>query len=165
MVNRLCIAIRCTLLLLLLVLVTGSAIAQSKGGKYACSEANPAQLCNASNTCGSTVEPCVVDVKRTANSASATPSIQKPKGNALFCVKVGTTVIWKSTAKDTGFLVDVGPTSPFDPPGSINGGSDRQVSVVAKREGCFKYSAGACKSGAIYGMCQNTNAEFVVIAK
>jgi hypothetical protein len=104
-------------------------------------------------------------VKRTANSASATPSIQNPKGNALFCVKVGTTVNWKSTAKDTGFLVDVGPTSPFDRPGSINGGSDRQVSVVAKREGCFKYSAGACKSGAIYGMCQSTNAEFVVIAK
>jgi hypothetical protein len=156
-----CSAIRRTLLLLALVLVTTSGFAQKKG-KYACVEANPAQLCNASNTCGSGGQPCEVDVKRTTQSASATPSIQKPKGNALFCVPVGTTVNWKSTAKETGFIVDVGPTSPFDPPGAIIGGSDKPVSVVAKREGCYKYSAGACKSGAIYGMCYNTTAELIV---
>jgi hypothetical protein len=162
--NLQCIAIRRTLLLLALVLVATSGLAQKKG-KYACVEAHPAQLCNASNTCGSAGAPCEVDVKRTSYSASATPSIQNPKGNALFCVNVGTTVTWKSTAKDTGFLVDVGPTSPFDPPEAIIGGTNKTVSVVAKRAGCFKYSAGACKSGAIYGMCQNTNAELIVIGK
>ncbi len=106
---------------------------------------------------------CSVDVKRTAAAASATPSIPGAKGNALFCVKVGTTVTWKSTEKDNGFVVDVGTSSPFDPPGAIIGGSDRSVSVVAKRTGCFKYSAGACRSGAIYGMCDTANAKFIVI--
>jgi hypothetical protein len=43
------------------------------------------------------------------------------------------------------------------------GGSDRPVSVVAKTGGCYKYSAGACMSGAIYGMCKETNAKLVVI--
>jgi hypothetical protein len=42
------------------------------------------------------------------------------------------------------------------------GGSDRAVSVVAKRPGCFKYSVGACVAGATYGMCDSKNAEMVV---
>ena len=87
----------------------------------------------------------------------------KAKSNALFCVKTGTTVTWKSTGKNIGFVVDVGTTSPFEPAGAIIGGTDRSVSVVAKTPGCYKYSAGACVSGAIYGMCKETSAEFVVI--
>jgi hypothetical protein len=59
-------------------------------------------------------------------------------------------------------VVDVGPASPFEPAGAIIGGSDRSVSVVAKRTGCFKYSAGACQSGATYGMCDTANAELIV---
>ena len=158
-----CLAIRCTLVALPLVLLVNSATAQ-KASKYACSEANPAQLCNASNTCGSASTPCEVDVKRTANGASSTASIQTPKGNAFFCVKAGTTVTWKSTSKNIGFVVDAGTTSPFEPSGAIIGGADRPVSVVAKTAGCYKYSAGACMSGAIYGMCKETSAEFVVIS-
>jgi plastocyanin len=131
--------------------------------KYACSEPNPAALCNASNTCGSASTPCTVDVKRTASSAEAVPSITKPKGNATFCVKVGTTITWQSTSKNTGFVVDFGPSDPFAQGGTIIGGSDRTVPVVAKKEGCYKYSAGACVSGAIYGMCGNANAELVVV--
>jgi plastocyanin len=101
-------------------------------------------------------------VKRTSDSASSTPSIPNAKSNSLFCVKVGTKVTWKSTEKDNGFVVDVGPSSPFDPAGSIIGGSDRSVSVTAKRPGCFKYTAGACRSGAIYGMCGTADAELIV---
>src|SRR5206468_8916626 len=101
--------------------------------KYACSEPNPAQLCTAANTCGSASSPCTVDVKRTADSASSTPSIPNAKGNSLFCVKVGTTVKWISSEKENGVVVDVGTSSPFDPAGAIIGGSDRSVSVVAKR--------------------------------
>jgi plastocyanin len=157
------LVITCTLLASALVLLSSNATAQSKSNKYACSEPNPAQLCDASNTCGSASTPCVVDVKRTANGASSTPGIQNAKSNALFCVRAGTTVTWKSTSKNIGFLVDVGTTSPFEPGGAIIGGSDRSVSVVAKTAGCYKYSAGACMSGAIYGMCKETNAEFVVI--
>ena len=101
-----CFALRCILLLFPLVALAGYAPAQSKADKYACSEPNPAQLCNASNTCGSASTPCVVDVKRTAYAASSTASIQNAKSNALFCAKPGTTVTWKSTGKDIGFVVD-----------------------------------------------------------
>lgn len=147
---------------LALLFLLSNATAQSKNSKYACMEVNPAQLCTSANTCGSASSPCGVDVKRTADSASATPSIPNAKGNSLFCVKVGTTVTWNSTGKDNGFVVDVGPASPFEPAGAIIGGSDRSISVVAKRPGCFKYSAGACQSGATYGMCGTANAEFIV---
>jgi hypothetical protein len=141
------------------------ATAQSKQSRHACSEPNPAQLCNAANTCGSDSTPCVVDVKRTANGASSTPSVPNAKSNALFCVATGTTTTWKSTGKDIGFVVDMGPTSPFEPGGAIIGGSDRTVSVVAKTAGCYKYSAGACMSGATYGMCKEVSAEMIVINK
>jgi plastocyanin len=161
-IHRYC-GIRCLLLAITFVVLGNYATAQSKSSKYACSEPNPAQLCNAGNTCGSTSAPCVVDVKRTSNAASSTPGIQNAKNGALFCVKAGTTVTWKSTGKNIGFVVDVGTTSPFEPEGAIIGGTDRSVSVVAKTAGCYKYSAGACMSGAIYGMCGQTSAELVVI--
>lgn len=160
--NR-CFGIKCTSLLLPLLMLSAYGMAQSKNNKYACSEAKPAQLCNAANTCGSASSPCSVDVKRTANAASSTPDIPNAKSNSLFCVKVGTTVQWKSTARNIGFVVDMSEASPFEPGGAIIGGTDRTVSVVAKTPGCYKYSAGACASGAIYGMCGQTNAELVVI--
>jgi len=159
------LAIWSSSLLLPLSMLLGSvgAYGQSRGNKYACSEPNPAALCNASNTCGSASAPCTVDVKRTSTAAQAVPSIPNAKGNATFCVKVGTTVTWRSTSKNTGFVVDFGPSAPFDEGGTIIGGSDRAVSTVAKKEGCYKYSAGACVSGAIYGMCGTGNAEAIVI--
>jgi hypothetical protein len=104
----------------------------------------------------------MVDVKRTRNSAAAEPDISDTNQKALFCVKTGTTVTFHSTSKDTGFMIDFGPTSPFDPAGTVRGGSDRSTSVVAKRPGCFKYSAGACVSGAIDAMCQSVEQEIVV---
>jgi hypothetical protein len=159
--NR-CFAIKCTSLMLSIVVSSSYAMAQSKSSKYACSEANPAQLCTAANTCGSASTPCPVDVKRTANAASSTPGVPNAKANSLFCVKAGTTVQWKSTGRDIGFVVDMGTTSPFEPGGAIIGGTDRAISVVARKPGCYKYSAGACMSGAIYGMCGQTNAEMVV---
>ena len=156
-----CLAMIWGALSVTVVIFPSNAAAQSNS-KYACSEPNPAQLCTTANTCGSASSPCSVDVKRTSDSASSTPSIPNAKGNSLFCVKVGTKVTWMSSEKENGFVVDVGPSSPFDPAGAIIGGSDRAVSVVAKRPGCFKYSAGACRSGAIYGMCDTANAELIV---
>jgi hypothetical protein len=140
-----------------------SAQAQNKNPKYACSEPDPASICSASNTCGSPSQPCSVDVKRTSDAASATPDIPGAKGNSTFCVKVGTRVTWKSDTKHQGFIVDMGPTSPFDPPDDIVGGSSKAVTVKAKNPGCYKFSAGACLSGAIYGMCGNGTAELVII--
>ena len=150
----------CTSLLLSIVVLSISATAQSN--KYACTEANPAQMCTAANTCGSASTPCVVDVKRTSDAASSTPSIPNAKGNSLFCIKAGTTVQWKSTGKNIGFVVDFGPGSPFNPAGAIIGGTDRAITVVAKKPGCYKYSAGACMSGAIYGMCGEANVQLIV---
>lgn len=116
-----------------MVLIFPSNAAAQSNSKYACSEPNPAQQCTTANTCGSASSPCSVDVKRTSDSASATPSVPNAKGNSLFCVKVGTKVTWMSSEKENGFVVDVGPSSPFDPAGAIIGGSYRAVSVVAKR--------------------------------
>ena len=155
-------AIRCTLLAIPFVLLAERTQAQDKKSKYACSESNPASICTASNTCGSNSEPCSVDVKRTANGASATPSIAGAKANSTFCVKVGTTVVWKSDTKHQGFIVDMGPTSPFAVD-DIIGGSDRSVTVVAKTPGCYKFSAGACISGEIYGMCGNGTSQIVIV--
>ena len=161
--NR-CFAIKGTSLLLGIVVLSNCAAAQSKSSDYACTETHPETQCTEVTTCGSGSTPCSVDVRRTANAAKATPNLPNAKSNAAFCVKVGTSIEWKSTGKDIGFVVDFGPTAtPFDHTGAIIGGSDRSVSVVAKKPGCYKYSAGACRSGAIYGMCGQTTAKMVIV--
>jgi hypothetical protein len=162
MMNQQRAAVRCTVLALPLVLLVGSAVAQSKKSKYTCDEPDPQSLCNPGNTCGSPSTPCEVDVKRTSYAATATPLIPGDKGNSLFCVRPGTTVTWKSTSKNTGFVVDVSDASPFDPGGAIIGGSAKDATVVARTSGCYKYSVGACVSGALNGMCANASAELIV---
>lgn len=147
--------------LVVLIYVT-MAQAQNRKNPYACSEPNRASLCGPANMCGSASQPCSVDVKRTANGASTTPSIPGAKANSTFCVKVGTTVIWKSDTKHQGFIVDMGPNSPFAVD-DIIGGSDKSVTVVAKTPGCYKFSAGACISGEIYGMCGNDTSQIVIV--
>lgn len=154
------IAVRGGMLALALVLLAHDQRAHGqKKNAYACKEADPTALCTAANTCSGS---CSVDVKRTSQAASATPSFPGAKGNSTFCVKAGTQVTWKSDTKHQGFVVDMGPNSPFDPP-DIIGGSDRSVTTMAKTPGCYRYSAGACLSGAIYGMCGNGNAEVVIL--
>jgi len=147
----------------LAILSSGEAAQAQKKMTYTCSEPNPASLCTAENTCGSPTQPCSVDVKRTSNAASATPDVPKAKGNQTFCVKVDTSVIWHSDTKHQGFVVDFGPNEPFDTPGDIIGGSDKAVTVRAKTPGCYRFSAGACLSGAIYGMCGNGTAQMIVV--
>jgi hypothetical protein len=147
---------------LFVVLAATIATAQSKN-KYVCAEPDPQSLCNADNTCSGSGS-CSLDIKRKGmNYATATPSFPKAKENSLLCVKEGTTVTFQSSARNTGFLVDFGPSSPFDPPDAIIGGTKKPVQVVAKRPGCFKYSVGACVSGSTYGMCGSGSAEAIVI--
>ena len=135
---------------------------QQRGSeKYLCSEPNPQAMCTAENTCGSSSNPCTVEIKRTADSASATAVIPNAKGNQPFCVKAGTKITWKSGSRNTGFVLDFGPGSPFGSEAVI-GGSDRSSSTVANKKGCYKYSVGACVSGAIYGMCGSAETELVV---
>jgi hypothetical protein len=149
--------------MLLALLSCGEAALAQKKNPYLCKEPDPASLCNAGNTCGSPSQPCLVNVKRTADAASATPSMPGAKGNKLFCVKVDTSVTWRSGSKHQGFVVDMGPTSPFDPPDDIIGGAEKDVTVRAKVPGCYRFSAGACRSGAIYGMCGNGISELVIV--
>jgi hypothetical protein len=139
------------------------ATAQGKG-KYVCAEPNPQSLCNADNTCSASGA-CTVDIKRDGMSAAtATPGFPKAKKNSLFCVKPGTSVTFQTPSKGTGFIVDPGPSSPFDPPDTIIGGAQKAVQVTAKRPGCFKYSIGACYSGSTYGMCGSGAAEVIVMS-
>jgi hypothetical protein len=161
-----CFTMHCALLLLPVLLIASFVTAEDKkkdSSKDACTNPNPASMCSADNTCGSASTPCTVNVKRTSYSASSTPSIPGAKGNDLFCVKVGTTVTWQSTAKNTGFLIDPGTSSPFDPPGTITGGSEKSVSVVAKTPGCFKYNFSASNSKATYGMSKAAQGQLIVI--
>jgi hypothetical protein len=72
-------------------------------------------------------------------------------------------VTWKSTAKNTGFLVDFGSTSPFDPPDPIMGGSKKSVDVKAANPGCYKYAFQATDSTGIYGMSKASQAELIVL--
>lgn len=138
------------------------ASSQDQRSKYMCTEANPEQACSESNTCGLS-GPCTINIKRTAGSASVTPDSTAAKANAPFCVKVGQTLTWRSVSKGTGFMLDFGPDSPFSGSGAIMGGSDRPVSAVATRKGCYKFSAGACVSGATYGKCESVESELIVV--
>jgi plastocyanin len=104
-----------------------------------------------------------VDVKRSDYGASSTPDIPGAKANSTFCVKIGTTIVWKSTQKNTGFVVDFGSSAPFGSDDAIMGGAKRPISVTATKAGCYKYSAGACISGEIQGMCGSSSAEAIII--
>ena len=166
MKNRLGVAILSGLVLLAVVVpVTGYMAGKEKqkgANKYLCTEPNPQGLCNPANTCGSPSTPCTLDVKRTSSSASITPSIAGAKANELFCVQAGTTITWKSVQKNTGFVVDFGPNSPFDKDDSFIGGNKKPDSATAKNPGCYRYSVGACVSGGVNGMCGSQAAELVV---
>jgi len=153
------LVISCAMSALPLVVFAPIHNARAQQNSYACKEAEPATLCAAANTCSGS---CSVDVKRTSDGASATPGFPGAKGNSIFCAKVGTKVIWKSDTKHQGFIVDMGPRSPFSSQ-DIIGGSDRSVAVVAKTAGCYRYSVGACLSGEMYGMCGNSAAELVIL--
>lgn len=153
---------RCSLLFCMILVLVSSGLAQKKS-KYACAEQNPESLCTAANTCGSTSAPCVVNINKDGNSATATADTQEKKKNGLFCVKAGTTVNFTSSNKNTGFVLDFGPKSPFDPDDPIVGGGKNSVTVKAQNAGCYKYSVGACYSGATYGMCGNSSAEAIIV--
>jgi hypothetical protein len=154
-------AIHCLTVSVMLLGLSSFMMAQRGKDQYLCSEPNPESICNAGNTCGSSSTACTVGIKRTANAASATPNTPDAKDNQPFCVKVGTKVTWKSESKNTGFVLDFGPDFPFGSE-AIIGGSDRAVPSVAKKKGCYKYSVGACVSGAIYGMCGTAETELII---
>lgn len=158
------IEIRKTLLWACVLVLLGCAAAQAqRKGKYACEESQPDSMCNTGNTCGSISSPCTVDITRSGDSANVRPGVSNAKNNQLFCVKAGTTVVWKSSNKNNGFTVSFGTDSPFDPDGSIMGGGKKQVRTIASTPGCYKYNAGAFRSGTVYGMSSGSKSELVIL--
>ena len=160
-----CLALLCCLFTLPL-LFASYLVGQNSKKKVkddACSASNPASVCAAENTCGSSSAPCSINIRRSGGSyATATPSIPDAKSNKVFCIKVGTTVTFMSSSKNTGFVIDFDSTDPFDHQGAIMGGSDRPITVTAKHPGCYTYSVGACTPGTVYGMCGNTNPQLII---
>lgn len=155
-------------LLALSILLTGYLHANEKKKlkNDICSAANGKNICTESNTCGSATSACEIDIKRSGGeSASATANFAGAKSNVPFCVKAGTTITFRSTSKNTGFVLDFGNSSPFDLGAVITGGDDRPRSVQAKKSGCYTYSVGACTAGTIYGMCGETIVQLVVSPK
>ncbi len=135
---------------------------KSNVNEYACKTPNAESLCNAATTCGSASAPCTVTIKKDGGGASITPDIAGAKPNKLFCVKAGTKMNFEAKSKNTGFVLDFGPKTPFDKEDSIVGGSNKPDSATAMNAGCYRFSAGACVSGAISGMCGSQMMEMVV---
>jgi plastocyanin len=130
-----------------------------------CSSSNPASICAEPSTCGSASSPCTIDIRRSgSNYATAKPSIPDAKANKAFCIKVGTTVTFSTSSKNTGFVIDFGKDNPFDHEGSIIGGADRPITVTAKHPGCYTYSIGACTPGTVYGMCGTATTQLIISA-
>jgi plastocyanin len=155
-------------LIVLPLLVTSFIVGQDSKRKVkdeVCSSSNPASICAEPNTCGSASSPCTIDIRRSgSNYATAKPSIPDAKSNKAFCIKVGTTVTFSTSSKNTGFVIDFGKDNPFDHEGSIIGGADRPIPVTAKHPGCYTYSIGACTPGTVSGMCGNATTQLIISA-
>jgi hypothetical protein len=152
----------CSVALVTALVLLDCTLTQAKS-KYGCDEPQPADLCNAANTCGSASDACKVDIRKSGNSASVKPGIPNAKGNQFFCVKAGTTVVWMTSSKNTGFSVYFGTESPFTPDDPIVGGGAKPITVKAQTPGCYKYDAGAFYSGAVYGMSGGSKPELVIL--
>ena len=151
-----------TILIVLFIALAAGVTAQAKS-KYACDEPDPASLCTAANTCGSASAPCTIDVTKAGNSSNVRPGIPNARNNQFFCIKKGTTVVWMTSNRNTGFMISFGTDSPFDPDDPIIGGANRQITVKANIPGCYKYDAGAFYPGAIFGMCGGSKPELVIL--
>src|ERR1019366_3863018 len=146
----------------IVLLICTSAQAQKKS-KYVCDEAQPASMCTAANTCGSASTPCKVDITKSGNSSNVKPGVPNAKNNQFFCIKAGTTTVWMSSNKNTGFVVSCGADSPFERDHRSSGGAAKPITVKASTPGCYKYDAGAFYSGATYGMSGGSKPELVIL--
>ncbi len=153
------------LLLLPCILLLGSVTVQAqKPNKYKCDDETQSEsMCNAANTCGSASSACTIDIRRSGDASIVKPGIPNAKNNQLFCIKAATAVVWMSSNKNNGFMVSFGADSPFDPDGPIMGGGRKQARTIAITPGCYKYDAGAFRSGTVRGMSGGSKQELVIL--
>lgn len=144
------------------IVLLACSLAQARS-RFVCDEPQPESLCNAANTCGSATAPCTIDVTKSGSSANVRPGIPNARNNQLFCIRKGTTVVWMTSNRNTGFMISFGTDSPFDPDDPIIGGANRQITVKANTPGCYKFDAGAFFSGAIFGMSGGTRPELIIL--
>jgi|SRR6516165_8999134 len=144
------------------IVLLACSLAQARS-RFVCDEPKPESLCNAANTCGSATSPCTIDVTKSGSSANVRPGIPNARNNQLFCIRKGTTVVWMTSNRNTGFMISFGTDSPFDPDDPIIGGANRQITVKANTPGCYKFDAGAFFSGAIFGMSGGTRPELIIL--
>lgn len=144
------------------VLLMNGMVAHAKS-KYICDEPKPEDQCSAANTCGSPTTVCTIDIRRSGDGASVKPGIPDAKGNQFFCIKTGTTVVWMTSSKRTGFSISFGTDSPFEPDDPILGGANKPITVKAQNPGCYKYDAGAFTSGTVHGMSGGSKPELVIL--
>jgi hypothetical protein len=165
-VYRFPVVVSCLFILpLLLTSLNLSQETKKKIKNDVCSASNPASICAEANTCGSASLPCTIDIRRSGDTfATAKPSFPDAKSNKPFCIKVGTSVTFSTSSRNTGFVIDFGNDNPFDHKGSIIGGADRPITVTAKHPGCYTYSIGACTPGTVSGMCGNAEAQLIISA-
>jgi hypothetical protein len=152
----------CRVTLVTTAILLSSTFANAKS-KYICDEPQPADMCNTGNTCGSASTPCSINIQKSGGQASVKPMIPGAKGNQFFCVKAGTSVVWMTTNKNTGFSISFGTDSPFVPDDPIVGGGSKPITVKAQTPGCYKYDAGAFYPGAVYGMSAGSKPELVIL--
>jgi hypothetical protein len=152
----------CSVALAMLIILLGSTVTEAKS-KYVCDEPQPADMCTAANTCGSASAVCTIDVRKAGDGSNVKPSIPNAKNNQFFCIKAGTTVVWMTSNKNTGFMISFGTDSPFDPDDPILGGGNKPITLKARNPGCYKYDAGAFYSGAVYGMSGGSKPELVIL--
>jgi hypothetical protein len=144
------------------ILLLSGTLTQAKS-KYICDEPKPEDMCNAANTCGSGSVACTIDVRKSGDGSNVKPSIPNAKNNQFFCIKSGTTVVWMTSSKNTGFMISFGTDSPFNPDDPILGGGSKPITVKAQNPGCYKYDAGAFYSGAVFGMSGGSKPELVIL--
>lgn len=145
------------------IILIVSALPSPAKTKFVCDQPKPQDLCNAANTCGSDSSVCTVDVRRSGSGARVKPGVPNAKGNQFFCVKSGTTVVWMTSSKNTGFSISFGSKSPFQPGDPIVGGGNKPITVKAQIPGCYKYDAGAFTSGTVHGMSGGTTPELLIL--
>ena len=121
--------IHCALLLLPVLLIASFATAddKKKDSNDVCANPNPASLCSADNTCGSAF--CSVYCEHQADRILVLchPEHSRGEGERSFLRPGWNHGDLAIHDKGTGFLVDPGKSSPFDPPGVITGGSEKSV--------------------------------------
>jgi len=102
--------------------------------------------CNAENRCAASGTTCVVTLKRSGLSATATPDTPTPLANNLFCLKRQKTLQFQTVNSAETFTVNF--SNAHKPAPSVvsplHGSTSSPVSIVPTTKNCYIYSIEVC---------------------